>query len=77
MHIVIVGEGKVGFALTQQLSREGHDLVVIDNRPAALRQSDDVLDVFTVEVTARPTPCRPRQGLAGLIFSSPQPPRTR
>ena len=49
MHIVIVGEGKVGFALTQQLSREGHDLVVIDNRPAALRQSDDVLDVFTVE----------------------------
>ena len=30
MKIVIVGDGKVGFALTQQLAREGHDIVVIE-----------------------------------------------
>ena len=28
MKIVIVGDGKVGFALTQQLAREDHDIVV-------------------------------------------------
>ena len=26
MKIVIIGDGKVGFTLTQALSREGHDL---------------------------------------------------
>ena len=31
MNIVIVGDGKVGAALTQQLSKEGHDITVIDN----------------------------------------------
>ena len=29
MKIVIVGDGKVGFALTQQLAREDHDLSLI------------------------------------------------
>ena len=30
MKIVIVGDGKVGLALTARLSRAGHDVVVID-----------------------------------------------
>ena len=29
MKIVIVGDGKVGFALTQQLAREDHDIVAV------------------------------------------------
>ena len=34
MKIVVVGLGKVGRALTQQLSADKHDIVVIDrNRP--------------------------------------------
>ena len=31
MNIVIVGDGKVGSALTLQLAKEGHDVVVIDS----------------------------------------------
>ena len=49
MKIVIVGDGKVGYTLTQQLSQEGHDVVVIDNNPAVLQQSMEALDVFIVE----------------------------
>lgn len=30
MYIVIIGLGKVGQLLTQYLSKEGHDVVVID-----------------------------------------------
>ncbi|MBQ2818715.1 MAG: Trk system potassium transporter TrkA [Clostridia bacterium] len=49
MNIIIIGEGKVGFALTEQLSSEGHDIVVIDNRQAALRNSADMQDVRTLQ----------------------------
>ena len=33
MQIIIVGDGKVGVALTEQLSSEGHDITVIDSNP--------------------------------------------
>lgn len=49
MKIVIVGDGKVGYALTQQLSEEGHDIVVIDNNRTVLRESQETLDVATVD----------------------------
>lgn len=49
MKIVIVGDGKVGYTLTEQLSQEGHDITVIDNDPAVLQQSMETLDVFIVE----------------------------
>ena len=47
MKIVIVGDGKVGYALTQKLSREGHDIIVIDSNPQVL-QSVELLDVLVV-----------------------------
>lgn len=31
MNIVIVGDGKVGFTLAEQLSKEGHNITIIDN----------------------------------------------
>ena len=49
MKIVVVGDGKVGYTLTEQLSREGHDLVVIDNDPKVLQHSMEALDVFVVQ----------------------------
>ena len=49
MRIVIVGDGKVGYALTEQLSKEGHDIVVIDQNPRALQQSINVLDVIGIQ----------------------------
>ncbi len=48
MKIVIVGDGKVGVTLTAQLSREGHDVVIIDNNPQVLRESVDQYDVLGI-----------------------------
>jgi len=49
MKIVIVGFGKVGFALAEQLSKEGHDIVIVDNDSAALEKADNLLEVMCVE----------------------------
>ncbi len=49
MRIVVIGDGKIGFTVTQALVREGHDLVVIDNQSAALRQTENSLDVQVLE----------------------------
>jgi len=48
LKIVIVGDGKVGQALTGRLAEEGHDLVVIDSSPEALRTSVEVHDVMGI-----------------------------
>ena len=49
MRIVIVGDGKVGYALTEQLSMEGHDVFVIDSNPKVLQNSMETLDVMVLE----------------------------
>ena len=49
MNIVIVGDGKVGYALTEQLSREGHDITVIDNDRETLNESMEALDIIGVK----------------------------
>ncbi len=48
MKIVIVGNGKVGYTLAQQLVREEHDIVVVDTDESALRRASDALDVMGV-----------------------------
>lgn len=45
MKIVIVGLGKVGRALTEQLTAEGHDIVGIDSNPARVESIVNVFDV--------------------------------
>ena len=52
MNIIIAGDGKVGLALTSQLLREEHDLVVIDSNPNVLRANLDQFDVMTVHGNA-------------------------
>ena len=49
MKIIIIGNGKVGFALAKQLVGESHDLVLIDQNVAALHQADSTLDVLCME----------------------------
>ena len=49
MKIIIVGCGKVGFTLVEQLNNEGHDITVIDRDGAKLRALTDSLDVIGVE----------------------------
>lgn len=48
MKIVIVGDGKVGYSLARQLSKEDHDIVVIDSNPEVLEELLETLDVMTV-----------------------------
>ena len=49
MIIVIIGAGKIGVTLTEQLAHEGHDITVIDSRPEALADIGNRLDIMTVE----------------------------
>ena len=44
MNIIVVGSGKVGLSLAEQLNNEGHDITVIDTDPAAL-EAAQALDV--------------------------------
>ncbi|GHV16362.1 potassium transporter peripheral membrane protein [Clostridia bacterium] len=48
MKIIVVGGGKVGFAIASQLSRENHDVVIIDRDPDAVKRAADALDVMCV-----------------------------
>lgn len=49
MKIVIVGDGKIGSTLAEQLSREGHDITIIDRSPTPLQQTAEDLDILSVE----------------------------
>ncbi len=48
MNIFIAGSGRVGFHLARLLSRENHDVTVIESEPAQLETVDYALDVSTV-----------------------------
>ena len=48
MNIIIAGDGKVGSALTRQLTSEGHDVTVIDLNHQVLEASVERYDVFSV-----------------------------
>lgn len=48
MKIVIVGGGKVGNAIASQLTREGHDIVLIDNNRQVVKRMSDTLDIMAI-----------------------------
>ena len=45
MNIIIVGCGKVGYALAEQLNEEGHDITIMDNCAERLQSAINNLDV--------------------------------
>ena len=49
MKIVIVGGGKVGFAIAKELEKENHEITVVDNRPHVVSNITNLLDVVCVE----------------------------
>ncbi|MBQ8834135.1 MAG: Trk system potassium transporter TrkA [Oscillospiraceae bacterium] len=49
MNIIIAGDGKVGSALTRQLTSEGYDVTVIDSNPQVLESSVERYDVTSVQ----------------------------
>ena len=49
LKIVIVGAGKVGYAIAEQLLLEGHDITVIESDPTRAEYISSTLDVIVVE----------------------------
>ncbi len=49
MKIIIVGNGKVGYAIAAEMAQENHDIIMVDSAPAALRKAENTLDIMTVE----------------------------
>lgn len=48
MKIVIIGGGKVGYAIAAQLTKEGHDITVVDKSPEVANRISDNLDCMTI-----------------------------
>ncbi len=48
MNIIIVGNGKVGYTLAQYLSKDGHDITIIDKNAGALTRASETLDVMCI-----------------------------
>ena len=46
---MIVGNGKVGFSLAEQLVSEKYDVTIVDMRDDALRRASDALDIMSVK----------------------------
>ena len=49
MRVVIVGAGAIGAYLAEELSKEGHNVYVIDKNPARIAEIQERLDVLAVE----------------------------
>ena len=49
MRIIIVGNGKVGYAIANSLAEEEHDIIIVDAHTAALRKAESTMDVLCVE----------------------------
>lgn len=49
MKIIIIGDGKVGYSLAENLSKEGNDVTIIDKNIDALRKANENLDVMCIK----------------------------
>ena len=49
MNIIIVGDGKVGYTLAENLAQENHNITIIDKNEEALRRADESLDVMCIK----------------------------
>jgi len=48
MKIVVIGDGKVGKSIIEHVSKEGHEIIVIDNNPNVVEQLVNMYDVMGV-----------------------------
>lgn len=49
MNIIIVGSGKVGSHIAEQLVKEKHDVTIIDHNEDILRRLSETLDIMTIK----------------------------
>ena len=71
MHIIVVGAGEVGSYVADRLSREGHDVAVVERDPGRLRSIEEQLDVLTVGGSGTHPQTLERAGVdkAGLVVA--------
>ena len=48
MRIVVVGDGKVGRSIVEHVSKEEHEIIIIDNNPTVVEQIVDTYDVLGI-----------------------------
>ena len=48
MYIIVVGSGKVGYTLAQNLALEDNDIVIVDNDDSTIKKTSESLDVMTI-----------------------------
>jgi trk system potassium uptake protein TrkA len=72
MHIVIVGGGLVGSTLSEKLSRDGHDVSLIDRDGELVREIADTLDIRGLEGNGATAPDLRRAGIeeANLVLAT-------
>lgn len=49
MRVTVIGDGKVGHMLAEQLIAEGHDITIIDRNEMVLQRSIDTLDALVIK----------------------------
>lgn len=49
MKIIIIGDGKLGYNLAENLSNEDNDITIIDKDPEALKKASEYLDVMCIK----------------------------
>jgi trk system potassium uptake protein TrkA len=72
MNIVIVGGGLVGATLAAKLSRDGHDVTLVEQNVAKVRELGEGADVQVVEGNGATAPVLRRAGVekAGLLIAT-------
>ena len=76
MNIIIVGNGKVGYTLAEYLSRQNHDVTIVDKDKNALTRATETLDVLCVRGNGGTCAPSLRPGRKRRTSSSPSPPTT-
>ena len=55
MKIIIVGNGKVGYAIASQLAGEHHDIVMVDDNAVALQRAEMLWTLCASRATVHPS----------------------
>ena len=69
LKIIIVGCGKVGVTLVEQLSKEGHDITIVDKNAEKYRRSPTFMTSWDWRATEPVSVCRWKRGLRKRICS--------
>lgn len=64
MKIIVVGGGKVGYAIAAETSREGHDVIVIEQDAGKAEKLSTALDIMVLNGNGATMPCLKEAGVS-------------